>query len=582
MPVCCCRIGVRAVAAVIAAVASTSAEAQVTARLVPPIRWGGSDGAIGLVGATLEDFEDVNLAPGLQIKWTSPAATIGPVAILPQTFNPATGDPFGTAFSTGAWDGTRALISAQNNQSYSYGAAQNWGDVEFTFSTPVKAVGFSLQQADAEVGLLINGVSIGGLGALTGASMNGGRIGYFVITAGGSDTISSVKLDNFGGDGFTIDHMLYTTQAPPEVNITGFPAEPWPRADTGFGLVNVNAIVEDFEDVSLAPGLSIGWDTFAGQVAPSGTLPNTFAPVAQDPFGNAFDAGVWDGTREVINTRDNASHAYTGTGEWGDIIFQFSPARQAVAFSFQQAESPVRLVINGRDVGDFLARAGLPQTAGRHGFIRIDTPCGGTPISEIRLNNTRTNVGGDGFAIDHLMFGTSIYFTTQPQNRGTCPTGVAPFSVAAGPAGPGFFYTWQIETSPGNWLSLGNNPGPLPGGGTAFATPFNSSSVSIGVRNRTGQFGIRCLITNSCASGTSEVATLTVGCNSIANIVELGGGANCDDQLTADDIIAFLAAFFAQQGPADVAGLGGSIGGDGQWTADDIIAFLSAFFAGCP
>ena len=75
---------------------------------------------------------------------------------------------------------------------------------------------------------------------------------------------------------------------------------------------------------------------------------------------------------------------------------------------------------------------------------------------------------------------------------------------------------------------------------------------------------------------------LTVGCNSVANIVELGGGANCDDQLTADDIIAFLTAFFAQQGPADVAGLGGSIGGDGQWTADDIIAFLSAFFAGCP
>ena len=69
--------------------------------------------------------------------------------------------------------------------------------------------------------------------------------------------------------------------------------------------------------------------------------------------------GVWDGTREVINTRDNASHAYAGTGEWGDIILQFNPPRQAIAFSFAQAESPVRLVINGRDVGDFLARVSL-------------------------------------------------------------------------------------------------------------------------------------------------------------------------------------------------------------------------------
>ena len=69
----------------------------------------------------------------------------------------------------------------------------------------------------------------------------------------------------------------------------------------------------------------------------------------------------------------------------------------------------------------------------------------------------------------------------------------------------------------------------------------------------------------------------------IADVASLGGATVFDGQLTADDIIAFLGAFFGGDLTiADVASLGGGAGGDGQLTADDVVAFLGAFFAGCP
>jgi hypothetical protein len=444
----------------------------------------------------------------------------------------------------------------------------------------MKVVGFSVEQADRDITVFINGTNVGGLFSLSSSSTNGGRNGYYVITATGANTISTLQLANNGGDGWMIDHLLFSPDPAPVVNVTGFPAEPWGRADTGFNMTATS--VENFEDVNLVPGLSIGWDTGAGVVVPSNTLPRINDPLVDDTFGTSFRVGPWDGTHGVINTRDNNYHAYTGTQEWGDIIFRYNPPVQAVAFSLEQAEGPsLRFAINGRDIGELLPLAGLSLNGGRNGFIRIDTPCGGTPISELRLINNRQAIGGDGFMIDHMMLGTTVYFTTPPAPARTCPGVAKPFSVVAAPGGT-FTYQWQIETSPGNWFTLGNDPGPLPGGGQAYATPINSANVNIGVLNRQGTFNVRAIATNSCGSAASASASFTVGCTSIANIVTIGGGASCDDQLTADDVVAFLAGFFAQQPIADVARLGGGLGADGRWTADDVIAFLNAFFAGCP
>lgn len=69
----------------------------------------------------------------------------------------------------------------------------------------------------------------------------------------------------------------------------------------------------------------------------------------------------------------------------------------------------------------------------------------------------------------------------------------------------------------------------------------------------------------------------------LADVATVGGGAGFDGQVTADDVILFLSAFFAgNTAIADVAGLGGGPTLDGELTADDIVAFLGAYFTGCP
>ena len=67
------------------------------------------------------------------------------------------------------------------------------------------------------------------------------------------------------------------------------------------------------------------------------------------------------------------------------------------------------------------------------------------------------------------------------------------------------------------------------------------------------------------------------------DVASLGGALVPDGLLTADDVIAYLNAFFAGNlAVADVASLGGATTPDGILTPDDIIVFLDAFFAGCP
>lgn len=68
-----------------------------------------------------------------------------------------------------------------------------------------------------------------------------------------------------------------------------------------------------------------------------------------------------------------------------------------------------------------------------------------------------------------------------------------------------------------------------------------------------------------------------------ADIASLGGELLPDTRLTADDLIAYLGAFFdGDVMIADLVQIGSGPSPDGLVTADDLIAYLSAFFAGCP
>jgi hypothetical protein len=66
-----------------------------------------------------------------------------------------------------------------------------------------------------------------------------------------------------------------------------------------------------------------------------------------------------------------------------------------------------------------------------------------------------------------------------------------------------------------------------------------------------------------------------------SDIAGPGQSLGFDGELTADDIIVFLNAFFAGDPIADVAGPGQDPNSDFEFTADDIIVFLNRFFAGC-
>jgi hypothetical protein len=188
------------------------------------------------------------------------------------------------------------------------------------------------------------------------------------------------------------------------ITATGFSAASWGASDATLGITGY--AIEDFEDTTLVSGLLVGWETEAGNTTPATTLPFTFNPATDDPFGDAFETlgggGVWDGSRTLINTRTNQSYNYSALTNWGDIVLTFTNPATSVGFSLQQNEYQVVLYINGTNMGTLQSLTGLVPDGNRYGYIRIDGTLG-TQITSLRLANTRISFY-DGFVIDHVAF----------------------------------------------------------------------------------------------------------------------------------------------------------------------------------
>ncbi|HPY29322.1 MAG TPA: CARDB domain-containing protein [Verrucomicrobiota bacterium] len=182
--------------------------------------------------------------------------------------------------------------------------------------------------------------------------------------------------------------------------VTGYPPASWGAADAAIGLAHYT--VENFESTTLNPNLRVGCESPAGNLTPTSTLPNTFNPT-NDPFGAAFQAGVWDGAGCLINTRDNQSHPDGESQHWGTMILEFPTPAKSVGFSLQRLNHDLRLFINGAELGGLAALSGLATDGQRQGYVRIDAT-GPDAIAQIRLANT-----GDaaGWVIDHLAFTTN-------------------------------------------------------------------------------------------------------------------------------------------------------------------------------
>jgi hypothetical protein len=204
-----------------------------------------------------------------------------------------------------------------------------------------------------------------------------------------------------------------------------------------------------------------------------------------------------------------------------------------------------------------------------------------TPAIAIFGGDASVCVPGHGkmqrFTVTALPSGTStggIVVNSPPTTGRTCPGGTIRLSVnASSPSTPS--YRWEL-----NGVDLVN--GTVPGYPSTIASGTDAATLVMTncPRNMQGQFRVR--IVNNCGTVTTGAVGLDVTCDSIADVTSLGSLPGCDGQLTVDDIIVFLSAFFASDTSiADVARIGGAIGRDGQLTADDVIAFLGAFFRGC-
>ncbi len=363
-------------------------------------RWGFTqNGQLGLGDAVVENFEDASLAPGLQVRVITGNGTYGPTSTLPSVFNTSV-DAFGSAFLNTQWEGAAGLINTATNQTRFYNDANNWGDIELLFDPPVRLVAFSIAQREAQTIVFVNGSPFGELGAITGVPASSGRGGYAIIEATGQDTISSIRLDNQFGDGFVIDFVAFTPTPKPPVTMVGVSPTQWNASNAELGMPG--ALLEDFEDVQLIPRLAIGWDAPAGFSAPSNILPTLFNPITDDPHGNAFDNGIWDGSHGAVSGRNNQSWPYANGANWGDMLFTFNPPVFSVGMSLQQMDENARVIVNDRDIGSIASVQGIAISGGRNGFLRLDAPDQAI-IESLRIANARTGSFGDGFLVDHLL-----------------------------------------------------------------------------------------------------------------------------------------------------------------------------------
>jgi hypothetical protein len=155
-----------------------------------------------------------------------------------------------------------------------------------------------------------------------------------------------------------------------------------------------------------------------------------------------------------------------------------------------------------------------------------------------------------------------------------CSSGTATFSATAADSGP-FTHRWQVQSPPGgaSWVNIVDGLNSVPGVSPFDAAGTLTATLTVTVTRNNGAGGsspdtaFRCLVSNPCATATSNPATLTL----------CAADFNCDGFLDFFDYDDFVTCF-----ETGSCGLGSpDFNGDGFVDFFDYDEFVLAFETGC-
>jgi len=148
--------------------------------------------------------------------------------------------------------------------------------------------------------------------------------------------------------------------------------------------------IEDFEDTTLIPGVSVQWTS--PNLGPVNILPTTYNPSIQGFTGNA-----WDGNLTLNNTQQGF-YTINSISSTTTLNFSNQPTSVGIGISNLQftGSNSSTLVVNGVDFADFdnFVPAPILGTTGRSIYIRLDA----------NTNETINSIGIRGGSGDFLVF----------------------------------------------------------------------------------------------------------------------------------------------------------------------------------
>jgi hypothetical protein len=158
--------------------------------------------------------------------------------------------------------------------------------------------------------------------------------------------------------------------------------------------------IEDFEDTTLTPGLSIEWTS--PNLGPVNSLPTTYNPITID----GLTGNTWDGNLTLNNNRQGS---YQPTRIYSTTTLHFSNQPKSVGLGISNIEftgsNSSTLIVNGVDFADFdnFAPAPIVGYLSRSIYIRLDADNTNESINSIGIRGG----SGDFLIFDRLAIKTS-------------------------------------------------------------------------------------------------------------------------------------------------------------------------------